>query len=323
MSTWCQKLLEEYMKFMCIRSFTFLFFALEIFKSNTMEIAISADPRSSSDSLSLKIDSQMNGILSLPDEILYLIVNELIKTAADPKKLGQRLAYFERTCKKLQGLINRPANMACKTCIYDSMQSFYKTLVNLAKAERLIFIEDSDLNLKQTKDESIKQSYKTLQQKLSDEINDVDCSLWSLLMIAAQKGSLEVVEKILKIKDIDLNAQNNCGYSALMLASYNNQLVIVEELLKLKTIDITLKDLRGKTASDLARDRYNSFIVLSIEVHIAEKDFKPFRCGICWENVDSLDLEKKLNCGHTFHKDCVNLCLEKYARCPNCNEKAN
>ncbi len=76
------------------------------------------------------------------------------------------------------------------------------------------------------------------------------------LMIAAQKGHLEVVKFLLTLPGINVNAQDNFRRTALIEALYaRNSAEIVQELLKRKDLNVSATDANGKSALDLAKQR--------------------------------------------------------------------
>ena len=63
----------------------------------------------------------------------------------------------------------------------------------------------------------------------------------TLLMCAANEGCINIVEKLLKRKDIDVNSANIDGYTSLMCAADKGFEEIVKLLLSHPDIDINLK----------------------------------------------------------------------------------
>lgn len=67
------------------------------------------------------------------------------------------------------------------------------------------------------------------------------------LFEAARSGNLTQLENLLGDPEVDVNAQNQKGYTALILASYNNQPEAVKFLLE-KGADVNKPDSGGNTA---------------------------------------------------------------------------
>ena len=68
------------------------------------------------------------------------------------------------------------------------------------------------------------------------------------LMGASEFGHLDVVNKLLDCKEIDVNVQNQYGYTALIRASFQGHSDVVNRLLECKEIDVNLQDKYGETA---------------------------------------------------------------------------
>ena len=68
------------------------------------------------------------------------------------------------------------------------------------------------------------------------------------LMLASEKGHLEIVRKLCSLPGIAINAQDGAGRTALMFAIQNNYREIVQELLDSYGIDLSIQDNDNKTA---------------------------------------------------------------------------
>ena len=79
----------------------------------------------------------------------------------------------------------------------------------------------------------------------------------TLLMLACQRGHINIIRLLMqfsKHKDIDLNAQDNNGYTALMIVceAEEEHKHIVQLLLTNSRIDLNARDKYGRTAYDIA-----------------------------------------------------------------------
>ena len=85
-------------------------------------------------------------------------------------------------------------------------------------------------------------------------------------MIAARIGHTPTVETLAKTKNIDLNIQNNIGFTALMIAVRNHRTSAVEALVKVGA-KLDVKEDGGCTALDLAKDvlKKNHPIIKALE----------------------------------------------------------
>ncbi|BCS00261.1 ankyrin repeat domain-containing protein [Aspergillus luchuensis] len=81
-----------------------------------------------------------------------------------------------------------------------------------------------------------------------------DTDKFLALHIAAGKGSFPVVELLLQLPGINVNAQDKHGSTALHEAAYNGRLPIVELLLQHRGTDVNRKDNYGCTALHEASD---------------------------------------------------------------------
>lgn len=68
------------------------------------------------------------------------------------------------------------------------------------------------------------------------------------LILASQLGRERIVEHLLQLPGININARNNHGITALMLAARNGQLNILKLLLNQENIDFNAQDIMGQTA---------------------------------------------------------------------------
>jgi ankyrin repeat protein len=88
-----------------------------------------------------------------------------------------------------------------------------------------------------------------------EKMNHGNANNVTALHLAAFKGQLEVMELILGVHGIDVNARvPETGKTALHLAAREGHLTVVQRLVADKTIDISLQDVDGKTALHLSED---------------------------------------------------------------------
>lgn len=93
-------------------------------------------------------------------------------------------------------------------------------------------------------------------------INQTDEKLNTPLMYAANQGNKEIVELLLKVDNIDVNAANDHGRTALMFAASKGQIEIIQCLIK-SNADIQLRDLLGSRAIDLTFDKSIKLLLFS------------------------------------------------------------
>jgi ankyrin repeat protein len=75
---------------------------------------------------------------------------------------------------------------------------------------------------------------------------------WTALMYASKYNKIDIVKLLLKREDIDINIQNKYGWTALMIASRFGKIDIVNLLLQKDDININIQDNIGRTALILA-----------------------------------------------------------------------
>ena len=83
----------------------------------------------------------------------------------------------------------------------------------------------------------------------------------STLLLASERGNLNIVKALLNYSGINVNLQNSEGNTAIMSAIINGYLNIVEELLRHKDINVTLSNTAGNTALTLAKANGHMAIV--------------------------------------------------------------
>ena len=66
------------------------------------------------------------------------------------------------------------------------------------------------------------------------------------LMRASKNGHLDIVNRLLKCEEINVNLQDEDGDTALIFASYTNHLSIVNKLLKCEQIDVNIENNNGE-----------------------------------------------------------------------------
>merc|ERR1711915_85674 len=113
-------------------------------------------------------------------------------------------------------------------------------------------------------------------------INSVDTSDRSGLMLACIQNHKEVVDLLLSRSDLDVNLVDIFGATSLMYASKNKEGgEVVELLLEIKDLDLDEKDQDGKTAEDFAASEGNHQIVQMIR----EERLK--RMGRSWNRPEA------------------------------------
>jgi hypothetical protein len=78
-----------------------------------------------------------------------------------------------------------------------------------------------------------------------------------------------------------------------------------------KSMTICLKHHIGHRET---KNKYNKYAPVS---KLLDKDLE---CTICLEEFSTYSTVRKLNCGHVYHKNCIDVWWKlKHDRCPNCN----
>lgn len=86
------------------------------------------------------------------------------------------------------------------------------------------------------------------------------------LLLAAEKGRIDLMDVLLQSSGIDLNATNAEGRTALMLAAMSGHQEIIEILLS-RRVDVDAKDFSGRTALDYATEYREKEIARIIKGH--------------------------------------------------------
>merc|ERR1711892_1509606 len=132
----------------------------------------------------------------------------------------------------------------------------------------------------------LKKNKKTWTGKISSSsfnINSIDSSSRSGLMLACIKNSKEVVDLLLSRGDLDVNMVDIFGATSLMYASqHSDGKQVVKLLLERKDIDLDEKDQDGKTAEDFAAVEGNLDIVQII------REERSKRMGGVWTRPETI-----------------------------------
>jgi ankyrin repeat protein len=87
------------------------------------------------------------------------------------------------------------------------------------------------------------------------------------LLWAAEKGHKVVVDLLLRIPDVDLNARDNDGQTALSRAAENGHNAVVDLLLRIPNVDLNARDNDGQTAlSRAAENGYEAVVDLLLRI---------------------------------------------------------
>jgi ankyrin repeat protein len=125
----------------------------------------------------------------------------------------------------------------------------------------------------------------------------------SLLHAAAKTGDITLFRKILNLEnDIDINKQDENGWTALHIATYCNKVELVKILIEEyhATIDLTTFD--GFTPMNLAADRF----CLEVTKYLLEAGYKfpeYIMLGGCYYNGKIIDTEKFLKALLVHYKE--------------------
>jgi hypothetical protein len=96
----------------------------------------------------------------------------------------------------------------------------------------------------------------------SDSVNLKDADGWTPLLCASAVGEKAVVEKLLNVKELDVNSNNKAGQTALMLATTFGQMSIIDYLVGAKGLNVNAQDhAQDWTALMYAVDRGEKTIV--------------------------------------------------------------
>ena len=112
------------------------------------------------------------------------------------------------------------------------------------------------------------------------EVNAQSYIGWTALFWASQNGHLDVVNRLLYYNKIQVNLQNKYGDTALMQASANGHLNVVNRLLDCKQIDTNLQDKYGKTALDHASRVNGNLSVVNRLTEFTEFQKEQIREGV-------------------------------------------
>ena len=94
---------------------------------------------------------------------------------------------------------------------------------------------------------------------------------WYALIWAADKGHTEIVRRLVAVKDIDVNVQNNEGFTALICAAEQGYVDVVREILEKEDIDVTLFDNVGVSALVGATNNEHYEVVEMLRRHIGSE----------------------------------------------------
>ena len=85
------------------------------------------------------------------------------------------------------------------------------------------------------------------------DINRQDSQDATVLHAACMRGNQWAVARLVALPNISLNTQNNQGGTPIMAAACSNHIDCVRQLARLAVVDLGLRDMRGRTAEDIAR----------------------------------------------------------------------
>jgi len=104
-----------------------------------------------------------------------------------------------------------------------------------------------------------------------DNITNIETANWTLLMIAAYTGKINILETLMEFGDKSYLNDNDKGITALMLASINNRLSAIEKLIELGA-DMYLKNEKGQDFFDIASENLKKEIIDTV----GDKNGMPF-----------------------------------------------
>ena len=66
---------------------------------------------------------------------------------------------------------------------------------------------------------------------------------------------------------------------------------------------------------------FNKYRIYPINFQKHNLDFHNDKCAICLEDFNKKNNKVILNCGHSFHSECILNWFDKKMKCPYCNRK--
>jgi len=206
---------------------------------------ISMDKTSDNTNLDKTNSGSKSFILSMPNEIIFYIIQNIVKSNMDDwkrfkkwdtikKKIITDIDNFLFTCKQLSEFaIKNEKNYIINSIIKPIK---YKQIHKLTMDEVVKLIDQNHNNL--------------------NNYNDYD---QTPLIMAAERGCIEIVEMLLK-KNADVNSQNLYNFDALYYALINDQEKVAQLLIN-NGANISLKDIHGERAFFIAALKNHKEIV--------------------------------------------------------------
>ena len=151
--------------------------------------------------------------------------------------------------------------------------------------------------------------------------NDVDNNNNNGLILATRNGKVDIIKMLLK-KGININHQNNLGYTALMYASYNfydcidNNYEIMKILLE-NDADMYIKNNRNLTTFN---DRYcciESLKILILNGYDYTREIVEYRIDDIKKIIESDDYKKYINIKSSNIFSLIVLISDKYYNVKN------
>ena len=134
------------------------------------------------------------------------------------------------------------------------------------------------------------------------------------LYLAAQKGHVEVVEKLLKNADVNVNLGQNNGYTPLYIAAENGHGKIVDLLLKHQDINVKKACKDGYTPLHVAKLQGHEESVARLVRHMKRPLDEDQTCLVCLDRTADVFL---VPCGHqNLCGPCAYQIKEDSKRCP-------
>lgn len=303
---------------------------------------------------SKQINTDKNWISNLPVEILYFVIENVMQGSKNLKTINTELINIARLNKKFKALIseNNTYNKGLKALIEKLMFEYHKDVHAACQSttfgkflSNYIYMSDEEKSL------PVLAFFKKLMNNQADMLNERQETIltrvvvgptgnydqllfgystpltWAAIMERKSQddGKFKLLPLLIQNPFIDINIQTKYGNSLLMHQITKGNAEKVKLLLKHPKIDLSIVNKDNETAASIAKNVANAKVKEVFEKYTNKKsskaeieDFKNFECPICLDAVNKSKESKTLNCGHKFHKECINGWLKTSKICPFC-----
>jgi len=122
---------------------------------------------------------------------------------------------------------------------------------------------------------------------------------------------------------LDVEYRRKIGWSAYyssMRTAINNDLRFNRRLTEL--IDEN-EELRENNDEEKVDDNNNNNFLINEFKKLMDEHKHTYNCAICLEDMDANNIAIITNCGHKYHKTCIESWKERSDKCPHCRGKFN